>query len=307
MLVAAACGDDDDGAAQGPTAQAGEAGDRTAALQGAEVGAVLDALAQGHQRARTTIGPHRLTVRAELALAPEGDPKTTEPAVGEPRPVADAVNDDIRVIWASTGDAEPRLSIAQHNDHDHGRDVVVADERMYTRHEHRGWYVQPLQSDIYELWLDDAQHAVHDVLSLAASRLQLAAETKGGEGLAGGDAIALALSLAPTSDASRVPHEGTAAWRAQAEITAVEGEVVLDARSGLWLRADVRVRYAMPGPDGRPLRGDAHIRGAVEPLSPDTATAEIGNASDWQKAEPLLERTRYEVERARLLDGLAGR
>jgi len=309
ILVGAACGDDDDTAAQAPTNAADEGGgsDRSAALQNAELGAVLEALAQDHDRARATIGPHRLGIQAALALAPEGEPKTTEPAVGEPRPVADAVKDDIRIVWASAPESEPRLSISQHNDHDHGRDVVVADERMYTRHEHRNWYVQPLQSDIYELWLDDAQHAVHDVVSLAAPRLQLAAEAKSGEGLAGGDAIAIALSLADTTDAKRIVNDGTRAWRADAEITAVEGEIVLDARSGLWLRADVRVRYAVPGPDGRPLRGDAHIRGSVEPLSPESATAEIDNASDWQKAEPLLERTRYEVERARLLDGLAGR
>jgi hypothetical protein len=92
------------------------------------------------------------------------------------------------------------------------------------------------------------------------------------------------------------------AWRKDAEITAITGEVVVDAKSGLWLAADVHVGYTMPGPDGRDLRGDAHVKGSVTPLQPDTATIEVP-----ADVAPILERTRYEVERTRLLDGLAGR
>jgi hypothetical protein len=300
------CGDDgDDAAAPDPTAPAiAASGDRSDALASGDVGAVVDALSQGHGIARTMIGPHQLSVSVELALTPVGEPATTEAEVGKPRPVADAVRDEIRLVWASAPGTPPRFSLAQHNDHDHGRDIVVADERMYTRHEHRGWYVQPLQVDVWELWLDDAQHALSDVVALAAPRLQVQASTRSGGGLAGGDALALQLALASASDPARVVGsvDPLRAWRKDAEITAITGEVVVDAKSGLWLAADVHVGYTIPGPDGRELRGDAHVKGSVTPLQPDTATIEVP-----ADVAPILERTRYEVERTRLLDGLAGR
>lgn len=295
------CGDEGD-AAQDPTAIAGaSSADRSAALASADVGAVVNALAQGHAAARSTLGPHELSVSVELSLTPVGEPSTPEAEVGHPRPVADAVRDEIRLVWASAAGSAPRFQLSQHNDHDHGRDVVVADERMYTRHEHRGWYVQPLQVDVWELWLDDAQRAPSDVVALAAPRLQVQATTRAGEGIAGGDALALQLALASAPDPTRVSAAPLQEWRKDAEITAITGEVVVDAKSGLWLSADVRVGYTMPGPDGRALRGDAHVKGSVTALGPD-ATIQVPT-----DVAPVLERTRYEVERARLLDGLAGR
>lgn len=306
MLVAvaiASCGDDEGDAAQDPAAVASAAsGDRTSALASADVGALVNALAQGHAIARTTIGPHELSVSVDLSLTPVGEPATPEAEVGKPRPLADAVRDEIRLRWASTPGTAPRFSLTQHNDHDHGRDIVVADERMYTRHEHRGWYVQPLQVDVWELWLDDAQHALYDVVALAAPRLQLQSTTRAGEGLAGGDALALQLALASAPDPSKAVQGPQQAWRKDVEITAITGEVVVDAKSGLWLAADVHVGYSMPGPDGRALRGDAHVKGTVVALQPESTTLEVPT-----DVAPVLERTRYEVERARLLDGLAGR
>jgi hypothetical protein len=304
--MVAGCGDEDESdAAQAPAASA-PAGvdreDRSSGLASADIGAVLEMLAQDHAAARAGIGPHELKVHVEVALAPQGQPATPEAEVGKPRPTADAVRDDIQVVWGSTPGSPPKFSLAQHNDHDHGRDVVVADERMYTRHEHRGWYVQPLQADVWELWLDDAQRSVSDVLTLAAPRLHVESTKREGEGLAGGDAFALKLALADTHDASRASTKGLREWRKDAEITAIAGDVVVDARTGLWLSADVSVSYSMPGPDGRPLHGDAKVSGSVTPLTPDTATIEVP-----REVSPLLERTRYEVERARLLDGLAGR
>jgi len=312
MMVSgvAGCGDEDESeVAQAPAAgaRAGAFGeDHSAGLASADVGAVLESLAQDHAAARTAIGPHQLRVHVEVALAPQGEPVTPEAQVGKPRPVADAVRDDIAVVWGSAPGSSPKFSLAQHNDHDHGRDVVVADERMYTRHEHRGWYVQPLQADVWELWLDDAQRSVSDVLALAAPRLQVEAIPRAGEGLAGGDAFALKLGLASTADPSRASTQGLREWRKDAEITAIAGDVVVDAKSGLWLSADVRVSYSLPGPDGRPLHGDAKVTGSVTPLTTDTATIEVPQP-ELQGVSPLLERTRYEVERARLLDGLAGR
>ncbi|MBC8067522.1 MAG: hypothetical protein IAG13_04240, partial [Deltaproteobacteria bacterium] len=111
----------------------------------------------------------------------------------------------------------------------------------------------------------------------------------------------LTLTTATGNDAARVLAGHGQSWRGGADIEEVSGNVLLDAASGTWLSAEVHVRYAVAGPDGRRLRGSVDVTGTVAPLSPELAHIEI--PSD---AQPLLERTRYEAERARLLDGLAG-
>jgi hypothetical protein len=303
MLIAGACGDDDDVDAAGaatPTATATASPWRAGLAQG-ELDAVLGALRQGHLDVRGGLGPHRTKVHAELALVPEGAPATHEPKVDELRPVEQHVVDDLELVWASAVGNRPRFSLRQSNDHERGREIVVDGLRMYTRHRHRGWYVQDLQADVHELWLDDAQRSIYDALALAAPRLAVTASEIAGEGISGGDAIRLTLTTQAGRDAARVLAGHGQDWRSTADIEEVSGDVLLDAATGAWLTAEVHVRYAMAGPDGRRLRGSLDVSGTVAPLSPELARIEI--PSD---AQPLLERTRYEAERARLLDGLAG-
>lgn len=303
VLAIVGCGDDDDAAA--PSA-ARIADTRTTdwhdALAGGDVDALLDALQQGHLRARAGLGPHRLKVHSDLALVPEGEPKTHEPAVDELRPMPQHVVDDLELVWAASASNRPRFSLSQSNDHERGRDVVVDGTKMYTRHRHRGWYVQDLQADLHELWLDDAQRSIYDALALAAPSLAITASEEAGAGINGGAAIRFALATASTREPKRMRTNGEAqSWRASAEIDEVSGSLLVDATTGLWLAAEVHVRYGLAGADGRPLRGTVDVSGTVAPLSPEAAVITI--PSD---AQPLLERTRYEAERAKLLDGLAG-
>lgn len=298
-----ACGDDE-GDAGGTAPVLGAAGSTSKwheTLAKGDVDGLLAALQQGHLRARTGLGPHRMKIHSELALAPEGEPATHEPAVDELRPTPQHVVDDLELVWATTEPNRPRFSLVQTNDHERGREVVVDGTRMYTRHRHRAWYVQELQADLHELWLDDAQRSIYDAIALAAPRLAVQATEEAGAGIGGGAAIRFALATAATSDPNRALAKHGQAWRADAEIDEVSGSVLVDAGSGLWLSAEVHVRYGMPGPDGRRLRGSVDASAEVAPVSPEAA--EIVIPSD---AQPLLERTRYEAERARLLDGLAG-
>ncbi len=272
------------------------------ALAAGDPDALLTATAQHHAQVRAALGPHRLHASVAFELSPEGAPASEEPAVGERRPAQQQLADELELVWAQAPPNAPRFSLTQSNDKDRGRDVIVDGDQVYTRHRNRGWYVGPRQSDVYELWLDDAVRSVHDVLALARPRLALAARAVAGGGIAGADAVELTLSrsgtAAPRPDGAS-PRE---AWRAKAEIDELSGTVLLDATTAVWLSAEITVGYSMPGPDGRPLRGRVVLRAQNTPLAPEAAVV-----SPPTDARPLLERTRYELERIELLDGLAGR
>jgi len=299
ILGSAGCGDDD--AATSVTSASGDAVVASLAPEGlaaGDIGALVEALHTSHARLRTTLGPHRLSVRTTFDLSPQGEPATPEPAIDERRPMPQHVDDTLELVWLTTAVNEPKFSLSQSNEHDRGRDVVVDGERIYTRQRNREWYVGPLQADLFELWLDDAQRSVHDVVALAAP--ELAVTVARTEGAAGGAALAFTLSRATTTDPKRAVATTRAAWRKDAIIDEVEGTVVVDATSGAWISADLKVAFSMPGPDGRRLVGRVSIVGEQSAIDASTPLAVPPDA------QPLLERTRYDAERARLLDGLAG-
>jgi hypothetical protein len=202
-------------------------------------------------------------------------------------------------VWA--GDVHGAgFSLAQGNDHDRGRDVVITEGRMYSRNRPRAFAVLDVESTVHELWLDDAQHAVHDAVQFAAPALAITTEARAGEGLAGGDAIAIALSSSGSYDAARLAPDAPSQWREEITFDTISGTVLVDQRTGAWLSADVELRWHLQGGDGRRLRGSMNLVGSVSAVSPDAA--HVVAPSD---AVALPERTRYEAERQRLLDGLA--
>jgi hypothetical protein len=212
---------------------------------------------------------------------------------------AQAVHDELRLRWALPPEPSAALfSLSQQNDHERGRDVVVVGQTVHVRQTHRPWVHYTRDSDVVELWLDDAQRSVHDALELAAPRLSLEAAVLEGVGLEGGAAVEITLGLAEAGDPGRVASGPTQAWRARAEIDAVDGVVRFDAVSGAWLSAAIDVAYGVPGADGRPLSGSLRLRAQVAPGSPGPIEAPAGS-------RPLPQRLRYDEEQRRLLDGLA--
>ncbi|MCA9708547.1 MAG: hypothetical protein KDK70_22045, partial [Myxococcales bacterium] len=258
---------------------------------------LLAALAQPHAEVRTRVGPHVLSTTADFSLRPSDGDAPPRSVVDQPVVEPQAVHDALTLRWGTTDPDDWRLSLSQANDHERGRDVIVVGPTVHVRHAHRGWTHYPRDSDLLELWLDDAQRSVHDVIELAAPRLALTAQTIEGAGLAGGPAVEITLALAEATTPTRAAAGPTQAWREGAEIQAVEGSVRLDAAHGIWLHADVSVGYALTGADGRPLAGHVHLQGRVEP-----GAVEIEAPAD---SGPLPSRLRYDDEQRQLLDGLA--
>jgi hypothetical protein len=293
-----ACKDDEaDGSDSAFTSpQPGE--DWSSRLAEPDLDAVLAALAQPHRNVREAIGPHKLAYEAQFDLVPE-PARTDPPGVDEKAVDPQSVHDELTLVWAGEADGAG-FSLAQGNDHDRGRDVVVSQGRQYTRMRPRAFTVHDVESTVFELWLDDAQHAVHDAVQFAAPGLSIATEVREGVGIADGDAVAITLSAASTIDAARIAPDAVSQWRGEVGFDAISGTVLIDQKTGAWLQADVELRWSVRGGDGRQLRGSMHLTGSVAPQS-----AEAAQVVPPADAAALPERTRYEAERQRLLDGLA--
>lgn len=299
-LCPVACEQAADEPPQIPAGTVATATDWSERLAEPSVADLLAALAQPHALVRARVGPHRLHTTADFTLGPEGQSATDTPSTAVDAPVIQTqqVHDELTLHWATTAEDDPRFSLSQQNDHERGREVVVIGEVVHVQLTHRGWFHYPRDSDIVELWLNDAQRAVHDVVQLAAPQLAITPETLEGEGLDGGAAVEFTLSLGTELDRSLVALGPTQGWRADAEIEAVTGTVRVDATSGAWLRADVDLRYGLQGADGRPQKGHVRLRSELQPGPP----GEIHAPGD---STPLPARIRYDDQQRRLLDGLA--
>lgn len=299
VVMAHGCKDDGDATSQLASPPPREAEDWSSRLREGGLDDILAALGQSHRAVRSSVGPHELTYEASMSLTPQtqraGDP-AVDARVVEPQ----SVQDELTLLWAGEDDG-PTFSLSQQNDHEQGRDVVVAQGQLYSRLRHRGWLVHSLETTVFELWLDDAQHAVHDAVEFAAPALAVTVEAAEGEGLGDGEAIAVTLSTADAVDDSRRAAGSVSRWRGDASLDEISGNVLLDAKTGAWLHASVSVRYSLQGADGRQLRGSVEVSGSVTPRT----AAEVQVVSPTDVA-PLPELTRYDLERQRLLDGLAG-
>jgi hypothetical protein len=250
---------------------------------------LLAALAQGHADARALLGPHRLRYKASYALTPEFP---SRPIVGEPIQQEQRVVDDLLLAWASQPGEPLRLHLSQQTDKGEGREVIILGEQVYTRLAYRGWQLRPLDSELHTIWLDEAQHCVHDLVELAAPALAVAVAESG-------DDLEVTLTRAAAVDPARVAAGHGREWRQRAEIQEVTGSLRLARATGLWKSAELTVRYVVRDVQDRPQKGEAQLTASVEPAADIAIEAPTG-------AAPVPERVRPELERQRLLGGLAG-
>lgn len=300
LALSPACGDDDDAGQSDDPATAGRDAsvDWAAQFDKDPHAALTAALSQSHEAARDRLGGHKVHWVFEIDLGPvsasEDDP---DPPVDRPVVIAQHVSDELTLRWTGTTTAVG-FALKQHNDAGRGRDVIVAEERVYVRHPPGPWVAYPLESPLWQGWLDDAWLAPRDAVGFCAPAAALSVRTVPGAGHDGGDAIEVTLSRADTVDDSRRPQGPTQQWREDATFAGIAGTVRLDAASGLWLHADIDVSYAVPGADGTPKKGHLHLTGDV---SADPGPAARAPAD----AEPLPQRPRYDAQARMLLEGLA--
>jgi hypothetical protein len=254
-------------------------------------GPLLAALGQGHAEARALQGPHRLHYRASFSLKPE---RPERPVVDQPIQQEQQVVDELDLAWGS-GPAEPvRMHLSQKTDKGEGREVIILDEQVYTRAAHRGWRSRALDSELHARWLDEAQHCVRDLVELAAPALAIEVRESG-------DDLVIDLRRADAQDPARIAAGFGREWRQRTEITQIQGSITLVKATGLWRAAELRVNFVVRDALDRPQIGESQLSASVEalPASQIVITAPSG-------ADPVPERVRLELERQRLLGGLAG-
>lgn len=252
---------------------------------------LLPVLAQNSVSARTLLGPHRLHYTAGFTIVPE---LPSRPVVDQPVQLEQKVTDELTLVVGSAFGDPLALHLSQKTDKGEGREVIILDEQVYTRLAHRGWNTRALDSELHNVWLDEAQHCVHDMIELAAPALAVTVQDSG-------DAVEVTLRRADAVDPTLVVAGHGREWRQRSELGEITGSITLDRATGLWRKAELSVAYVVRDVLDRPQRGVATL----------SATAEPGAAADLvvvapQPVAPAPERTRPELERQRLLHGLAG-
>lgn len=267
----------------------------------------VELLSTRHEVARKLLGPHRLRYTAQLETGPAGlDPSAPLPdvAVGEPIHERFSVTDELELRWGSGTDEPTRLFLEQHNEH-HGRAIIVIGEQTWTRLDDHPWLSGPLETDLWQLWADDAQHAVLDLVQLAGPHADLG-DLEPIE-VDGRPAVRVSLRASATHHPERT-IEAPTPWRHGATVEIGTASIVIDRATGLWLAAQIELRWRFEDAAGRDLAGLARFDGRVEVLSRDAAESPATPAlvEPPAESEPLPERERLELLRERMLDGLAG-
>ncbi len=254
---------------------------------------LLRLLAAPHESARARLGPHRLRYEARFQSTPEEVPELPEVDAGAPAAVE--VTDVLELLWVSAPGEPARFHLFQGDKEGIGRDLLVDDDRVFTRLPYRGWSSRALEGGeaAHERWLDDAQRSAFDVVQFAAPRLALAVAE------AGEDELQLTLSTAEQTRAELVASAPLQAWREDAIIDRVEGTLTLTRASGLWRRGELAVDYHHEDDAGRRVDGALRWSGELAPVAPEEARLTLP-----EDAAPTPDRLRYEVEKRQLLDGV---
>lgn len=264
-----------------------------------DYGSLTALLGQGHAVAREQLGPHRLRYAATISTGPaeldDGQP-LPDVSVGQPIYERFVVTDNLELLWGSRAGEPPRLSLNQYNEHQHGRALILIGEREWANLDGRGWFERPLESDLWQLWADEAQHAVLDLVELAGPHADIDAVTL--EQLDGDPMVRVRLRQSDRRHPERTVDAPTP-WRRDAEVRVIAATIVLDRATGLWRRASIELAWSFKDSAHRDLRGHARLEASVDPIE----QAPIVPPAD---AQPVPERDRPELLRQRLLDGLAG-
>jgi hypothetical protein len=305
VALALGCGDDDDEPRAGSSVHERDAAKEASARVEAFVAAprwssFVELLSTRHGVARNLLGPHRLRYTAQLGTGPVGiDASAPLPdvAVGEPIYERFDVTDELELRWGSSPGEPPRLYLEQRNEHEHGRALIVIGEQTWTQLDGQTWLAGPLESDLWQLWADDAQHAVLDLVQLAGPHADLDAVES--IEVDGRPAVRVSLRASETHHPERTLEAATP-WRHGATVEIATASIVLDRETGLWLAAQMELRWRFEDVAGRDLAGLARFDGRVEIPAEPPPIAPPGTS------EPIPERERPQLLRDRMLDGLAG-
>ena len=240
----------------------------------AKTGELEKALAMPSTEIARAIGAHRFTATTKLDVSS-----------GETR-------DSLEETFRLDVDARGWSHLVHEDSHGNGSEAIAAGGDYFVRPRWGRFVRRSPEGDEVERARDEMETVLagyFQVLGRFASRA-LDGETT----VAGRRALKVKLALAPTP-AAFTDEDPAHAWRSSARVSALDGEVDVDAASGAPLAARLDARYSAKRGD-RAIEVALAYRGSVEPGAP--AVAAPADSIATERPRPL-------VERQQLLDGLA--
>lgn len=168
---------------------------------------------------------------------------------------------------------------------------------LWTQRPPEAWSQRPVDDDFHLRWIWEHRQCVPELLELAGPALHLQPLQSPSPGQL---SFALSLKEGPAPVVARHTSEPRRAWRANARVLSLSGQLTLDALSGAWIFAKLQVRLSVSPPKGSPFDGEASLEAKTRILS-------AGQMS-WptpSPAVPLPGPPRYHHEQKTMLQGLA--
>ncbi|RMG94507.1 MAG: hypothetical protein D6705_16040 [Deltaproteobacteria bacterium] len=182
-----------------------------------------------------------------------------------------AISDHVELAWRPDA-----LSLVHRNDHDRSHELRIVGKRVFTKLAFRPWYETPLETDAHEAWLDEALRFPHDALEAFGPALSVAAEDE--------HTFAIGRADPPSAEAPLV-------------VEAAEGRFVAPEGGPIVFELDVSFRVPATS-DADEMSGHLRVSSRIVPDARITIAAP-------DAALPYPEKTRLELDRRTLLEGLA--
>ena len=223
------------------------------------------------------LGAHRLAASTKLALS------------------AGTFSDTLEETFHLELDGKGGVHLLRENSHGTGNEAIAAGGQLYVRPRYGRFVRRAPEGDEVERLRDETQGLGAGYLAVLG---RFATRTDGGAGDFHGRPVrkvtlALATTPGPFEDA-----DPAHAWRKTIEVSALEGEVWIDAATGAPLHATLEAKYKGLR-DGKPIAVALHHQADVEAIG---AVAPIAAPAD---ALPSPARARPLLDKQALLEGLA--
>jgi hypothetical protein len=194
--------------------------------------------------------------------------------------------------FVSECDGKGAVHLVHENSRGNGVEAVAVANTLYVRPRYGRFVRSPIEGDELVRLRTVTETSAASYLRLLARFVQI---REAGSALAAGHAgLKLHLSARPSPDAPQPDDELGHQWRQTVQARYVDGDVVLDQRTGAPLQVRLDASYTFVR-DGRPLAATVTFK-----QSTTTGAAAIAAPADFA----TLGRTRPLVERQQLLEGL---
>lgn len=194
--------------------------------------------------------------------------------------------------FAVASDGRGAVQLAHDNSRGNGFEAVALNDDLYVKPRYGKFVRRKLEGDELERLRKTAETTAASDLGLLQRFVQV--RQAGTATVAGHAGVKLTLSARPTPDAPVAESEPGRKWRQTVAVRYIDGDVVLDARSGAPLSVRLEAQYTFTR-DGRPVQATLAYKQTTAPLADA-----IAPPADWT----TLSRPRPMLDRQQLLEGL---